>query len=241
MARPRELAGGLGALLAGISVRTVSPDRFHNNWAWLVGGLFGGLAIHSMFDVGSGRLLAVAGAAIALVVGRVLEWRIIRRASPHPRGGRKALGITQSHLVVFRRPGIGGRAIHVVASAPLDEVVAIRVDNGGWDWLRWLLTFAGAAVVVASEFVAFSVNLLLVGVILLALLASVVGSTGSSGVWVLFGDGRQWKFSVRAAEWFRFHSEIPGFKWRGSGDGMRNGSGVVHWTFVPHHPGQPNR
>jgi hypothetical protein len=171
---------------------------------------------------------------MALVVGRVLEGVIVRRASPHPRGGRKALGITNTHFVVFRRPGIGGRAIHVVVSAPLDEVETIRVDNGGWDWLRWLLTFAGAVVLVASEFLAFSVNLLLVGVILLALLASVVGSTVSSAVWVLLGDGTQWKFRVRAAEWFRFHSEIPGFKWRGSGDGIRDRSGeVVRGTVAP--------
>lgn len=234
MARPKEMAGGLGVLQAAITVRTASPDRFHNNWAWLVGGLFGGLAIHTIFDVGSGRLLAVAGAALALIVGRVLEGLIIRRAAPHPRGGRKALGITNTHLVVFRRPGIGGRAIHVVVSAPLDDVELIRVDNGGWDWLRWLLTFAGAVVVVVSEFVAFSMNLLLVGVILLALLASVVGSTVSNGVWVLFSDGRQWKFMVRGAEWLRFHPAIPGFKWRGSGDGMRDLSGeAARWTVAP--------
>lgn len=225
MARSKELAGGLGVLNAAIAVRTASPDRMHNNWAWLVGGAFGGLAIHTMFDLGSSRLLAVAGAGMALLVARILERSIIRAASPHPRGGRKAIGVTDSHLVVFRRPGIGGRAIHVVASVSLDEVETIRVDNGGWDWLRWLLTFAAAFVLVVSEFVAFSADLVLVGLIVLGLLASAVGSTVSSGVWVLLGDGRQWKFKVRATEWFRFHFEIPGFKWRGSGDGMRDRSG----------------
>jgi hypothetical protein len=186
-----------------------------------------------MFALGSSRLLAVAGAAIALMVGRILERGIIRRVAPHPRGGRKALGITDSHLVVFRRPGIGGRVVHVVASVPLDGVETIRVDNGGWDWLRWLLTFAGAVVVVMSEFVMFSANLLLVGLIVLALLASVVGSTVSSAVWVLLGDGRQWKFRVRASEWYRFHTAIPGFKWRGSGDGMRDPADeAVPWSIT---------
>lgn len=234
MAAAKQLSGGLGTLRAALSIRTAAPDRRHNNWAWLVGGLFGGLAIHSMFDVGSGRLLAVAGSVVALTAGRILERFIVRRAAPHPRGGRKAFGITESHFVVYRRPGIGGRAIHVVASTPLGEVETIRVDNGGWDWLRWLLAFAGAVVVVVSEFVAFSVNLVLIGVIVLALLASIVGSTLSSGVWVLLGDGRQWRFKVRAADWFRFHTEIPGFKWRGSGDGMRDGRVEgIPWSVAP--------
>jgi hypothetical protein len=72
-----------------------------------------------------------------------------------------------------------------------------------------------------------------VGIILLALLASVVGSTVSSGVWVLLGDGTQWRFRVRAIEWLRFHTAIPGFKWRGSGDGMRDPADeAVPWSIT---------
>lgn len=220
--RRTEITGGLGVVNSAISVRAVAPDRIHNNWSWIVGGALAGLAFHTISDIGSSRLLAVAGAGLALFAAWLLERSIIRSAAPYPRGGRKALGVTDSHLVVFRRPSVRGRAVAAVASVPIDDVVTIRVDNGGWNWLRWLLTYAAAGVVVISEFVVFSPDLVIVGVLLVGILAAVVGSTVSNAVWVLLSDGRQWKFAVRAADWQQFHSTVPGFKWRGSGDGMRD-------------------
>ena len=219
----REVAGGLGVLRAAVPIKTAAPDRIHNNWAWLVGGLLAGLAVHTVFDIWSSRLLAVGGALIALIVGDALERTLIHRSAPYPRGGRKAFGVTDSHFLVFRRPGIGGRALHVIAAVPSDDVNTIRVDNGGWDWLRWLLTFSVLGALVISEFLLFSPDLILVGAIVVGLLAAVIGSTVTSSVWVSLGDGRQWKFRVRSADWYQFHSMIPGFKWRGSGDGMREG------------------
>jgi len=210
----------IGPVRAAVPTRAVTPDRARNRLPWVVGGAFGGLAVHASFAWGRSRLLAAAGCVIGFAIARLLEWRLIRQASRNSARGRKALALTDSRLAVVAGRVIGGRAPRVVDSVPLGDIESIRVENVGRRWKR-AVGFAVVAVVFVSEFVVISQNLLLLGAIFGAVLIALVGVATTSDVWVRLSDGRQWKFNVPAADWLDFYPAIPGFKWRGSGDGTR--------------------
>lgn len=208
----------IGSVRVAVPARSVTPDRSRNRWPWVVGGAFGGLAVHSSFAWGRSRLLAVAGCVIGFLIAKTLEWRLIRKASRGSVGGRKTLVLTPTHLAIIHGRVIGGRDPEPVATVPIDEVESIRVENVGRRWKR-ALGFATVAVVFVSEFVVISQNVLLLGAIFSAVVIALVGVATTSDVWIRVRDGSQWKINVPAADWLDFYPLVPGFKWRGSGDG----------------------
>ena len=209
----------IGPVRTAVSTQPVAPDRARNRWAWVIGGAFGGLAVHAAFDVGRSRLLAVAGCVVGFLIARGLEWRLIRAASNHPASRRKTLALTDSHLAVLAGR-IVGRSPDVVAAVPLGHIEGIRVENVGRRWKR-AVGFATVAVVFISEFVVISQDQILLGAIFGVVVVALAGVATTSDVWVRLSDGRQWKFNVPAPEWLEFYPHVPGLKWRGSGDATR--------------------
>ena len=207
-----------GRVLAAVPARSVTPDRARNRWPWVVGGAFGGLAVHTSFAWGRSRLLAVAGCVVGFAITKVLEWRMIRTASGSPVTGRKTLVLTPTHLAIVPGRVIGDRTADPVATVPITEVDSIRVENVGRRWKR-AVGFATVAVVFVSEFVVISQNVLLLGAIFAAVIIALVGVATTSDVWIRITGGRQWKVNVPASDWLDFYPLVPGFKWRGSGDG----------------------
>lgn len=226
----------LGPVRAAIPTRRVTPDRSRNRWPWVVGGAFAGLAVHSSFDWGHSRVLAVAGCVVGFLIAMRLERALMTRASREHGPGRKTLVLTDSELAIVMGRVSGGRAVETLDAAPVGDISSILVENVGRRWKR-ALGFGVVAVVFVSEFVVIHQDYILLGAIFAAVIVAFTGVSTTSDVWVRLSDGHQWKFNVPASEWLDFYPLIPGLKWRGSGDGTRLDDDTDTWSLI----GYPNR
>lgn len=117
----------LGGPLRAASPATVNTKGL---FIWVFVGVMGGLVAHLALDIGSQAIMQGVGAGIGLLIGMLIMDRNSNEDPSQPGGYSVALGVTDTHLVVFSRPLWPPNKFALAGTRPLTEIQSITAGKG---------------------------------------------------------------------------------------------------------------